>query len=174
MVEPVLGPPPVDRDAERRRIEAEVERMYPPAAYQRMLTVWVPGVPVTQGSKRHVGGGRMIETSTGLHAWRDTVAWHARAAHHGPPLPGPVAVDLGFWLLRPASHTRANGTLTPTAPTHPIHKQDLDKLTRACLDALTTAGIWIDDGQVVDLTAHKLYARDARTGVDITIREAQP
>lgn len=141
-----------------------------PASSPSHLHLWIPGIPVTQGSKRHVGAGRMIETSQGLPAWRNTIAWHTRATYRHPPMTGPVTVELGFWLPRPASHTR-NGTLTPTAPTHPTHKQDLDKLTRAVLDALTTAAVWVDDGQVVALTAGKLYAVDTYPpGVAITVQ----
>ncbi len=155
----------------------------------RHLHLWVPGVPVTQGSKRHVGAGRMVEASRGLRDWRDTIAWHARAAHRGLPLTGAVTVELGFWLPRPAHHHRPDGTLTPSAPRLPTHKQDVDKLARAALDALTTAAVWLDDGQVVSLTVGKQYAvasdspaaaywadvpTGAGPGVSITVAEAHP
>lgn len=45
----------------------------------------VLGVPAAQGSKRHVGNGRMVESSKALHPWRDSVAAAARdaAKDHG-------------------------------------------------------------------------------------------
>jgi Holliday junction resolvase RusA-like endonuclease len=46
---------------------------------------------------------------------------------------------------------------------------DLDKLTRAVLDGLTRAGVWADDGQVVELRATKCYDDDHPPGVDLWV-----
>jgi len=40
-----------------------------------MIWFEVPGIPAPQGSKRHVGGGRMVESSRSLPEWRASVAW---------------------------------------------------------------------------------------------------
>lgn len=120
-----------------------------------------PGRPVPQGSMRALGAGRMIHSSKALQPWRDTVAWHARQRMpHGWAPDGPMAVDCAFHLPRPNTHhlQRTGGrVLKSTAPWWPAVKPDLDKLVRALLDALTQAGIWGDDSQVVHLTAQKHY-----------------
>jgi Holliday junction resolvase RusA-like endonuclease len=46
---------------------------------------------------------------------------------------------------------------------------DLDKLCRAVADAITDAGLWADDAQVVSLVAAKRYS--SPPGVHITITE---
>lgn len=111
--------------------------------------LFVPGDAAPQGSKRHVGGGRMIESSKAVGPWRERVAL---AAHrHGyEVLTGPVRVDLEFIRPRPVS--------TPKRSTPPaIKKPDLDKLTRAILDALTGIA-YADDAQVTELHSIKRLA----------------
>ncbi|WP_255218445.1 RusA family crossover junction endodeoxyribonuclease [Nocardia abscessus] len=120
-------------------------------------------MPAPQGSKRHVGHGRMIESSAAVGPWRERVAL---AVHneHWPLLSGPVVVDLTFVMPRPKS---APKTRTPPA----IKKPDLDKLVRAIFDALT--GIAFDsDAQVVELHASKRLADPGcQPGVWITVAD---
>jgi len=127
------------------------------------LGFFVPGRPIPQGSKRHVGGGLMIEASKHLPAWREAVTLAARCAKARArvgTIDGPVAVRLEFYLPE------------PKRPRHrlPITRPDADKLTRACLDALTNAGIWGDDAQVVHIDATKQYGQ---AGVYITVRSIE-
>ena len=115
-----------------------------------LITFTVPGKAASQGSKRHVGGGRMIESSKDLGPWRERVALVASAAMSGPLLTGAVAVELAFVLPRPVSTPKR---VTPPA----IRRPDLDKLTRAIFDAITNVVI-ADDSQVVALLATKRLA----------------
>jgi Holliday junction resolvase RusA-like endonuclease len=59
--------------------------------------------------------------------------------------------------------------LKPSARPWPISAPDLDKLVRCISDAVTDAGLWHDDSQVVSIKAAKRYA--APPGVLITIKE---
>lgn len=126
-----------------------------------MLAVFVPGRPAAQGSKRHVGHGRMIESSSAVGPWRERIALAAHAAG-AQPIPGAVTVNLRFVMPRPAS--------TPKSSTPPaIRRPDLDKLTRAVLDALTNVAFG-DDSAVVELIASKRLAETGETpGVSITV-----
>ena len=67
-----------------------------------------------------------------------------------------MLVHASFYLPRPKSHFTKRGVRL-SAPWWPVTKPDLDKLTRALLDALTDAGIWRDDSQAVELHAEKIY-----------------
>lgn len=116
------------------------------------LVVFVPGDPAPQGSKRYLGNGRMGEASKKVAPWRADVrgsliaVWGAN-----PPIGFAVRVDLEFVMPRPAS--------TPKRYTPPaVKKADVDKLARAVLDAVTSAGVWADDKQVCDLRASKRLA----------------
>ncbi|MGA5202718.1 RusA family crossover junction endodeoxyribonuclease [Streptomyces variegatus] len=121
------------------------------------LSVIARGLPGPQGSKTHVGGGRMIESSAKVKPWRDVVAWSAVAARNRVrgwrQLTGPVALSLTFTMPRPRSHfgTGRNAEVVrPSAPARPDVTPDLDKLVRATCDALKTARVYRDDAQVVE------------------------
>lgn len=60
----------------------------------------------------------------------------------------PVTVTMIFGFRKPDS--------TPKTRNYPSVKPDIDKLTRAVLDALTGVA-FKDDGQVVTTIAHKVY-----------------
>ena len=129
-----------------------------------MIVFSVTGTPAPQGSKRHVGGGRMIEASKRLHPWRDLVIDAAKEqAELTDQLQGPIEVKLEFRIP------------SPKKPLHvlPISRRagDIDKLSRAILDALTISQLIEDDSQVVKLKASKIYVTDY-PGVIVTIREA--
>lgn len=119
------------------------------------VRVWVPGIPAPQGSKRHIGGGRMVESSKQLRPWRRAVDAALRAGYDGPTLDGPVIVRLAFWLPRPASEPRTRRTL-------PVRRPDLDKLARAVLDSMTTSGAIRDDAVVVRLDLSERYVHPER------------
>ena len=134
----------------------------------------VNGVPAPQGSKRHVGNGRMIENSKAVGPWREAVrAESQRVLLHtltgrqwlGKAQIGPVEVTIHFWMERPQGHygTGRNATvLRPSAPVRPACMPDLDKLVRSTLDGLVSGGAIADDKQIVSINAHKWYAVGSR------------
>lgn len=115
---------------------------------------WTPGAPAPQGSKRHVGNGRMIESSKAVGPWRERVALAAdeamRNAGYTGPFMGPIMVRSDFVLPRPKSAPKAKFLAATKRP-------DADKLVRAVFDALTGV-TFCDDSQVVGLAATKQVA----------------
>lgn len=127
------------------------------------VSIDVLGVPAPQGSKRHVGRGILVESSTKVGPWREAVV--AAAANQGVAnrqLDGPLSVDVSFYFPRPKSHYRANGELKPAAPYVHFTTPDLDKVLRSTLDALTQAAVITDDARVQQVQARKLYATSER------------
>lgn len=126
----------------------------------------VIGTPKPQGSKRayiHSGKARLVESAgQPLKDWRTDIQQAAITAHQGDPLEGPIAVHLTFTLTRPKSHPK-------TKQTWPITRPDIDKLARACLDALTHV-CFKDDSQVTELIARKQWG--APPGVTVSVMEA--
>jgi Holliday junction resolvase RusA-like endonuclease len=124
------------------------------------------GIPQTKGSTRLVPtrrGVRVTADNPRLRAWSTAVgrtALDARARSGlSVPLSVAATVDLVFLLPRPQRTKRIDPDCRP----------DLDKLVRAVLDALTGV-VWIDDGQVVALSARKTYARaDEAPGVEFAV-----
>lgn len=102
----------------------------------------VIGSPAPQGSKRHVGGGVLIESSKKVAPWRQDVAAAALAVRPQEPLDGPLWAHMVFTLPKPKS--------APKSRVAPDRTPDLSKLLRSTEDALTTAGVWADDARVVE------------------------
>lgn len=131
------------------------------------LEIFIPGTPRPQGSKRHVGGGRMIEQSKHLKAWRNTVTLIARTKHNGPPIEGPITVHAIFIF------PRAKALKDKTAPPH-ISAPDADKLQRAIGDALTESQAINDDAQINVWHVHKRRACPGEdAGALITVSKTQ-
>lgn len=124
----------------------------------------VAGLPVPQGSMKaipHKSTGRIImlpSSGKRLTAWRKAVA--AEAARNSPDylLESAVAVEMVFHMKRAKKPA-------PAHREYPIMRPDLDKLTRAILDSLTST-VFVDDSQVCDLFLHKRYGEP---GVDVKV-----
>jgi len=131
----------------------------------------VHGLPAPQGSKRHVGGGRLIESSKKVAPWRKAIVDQcAIEGITGRNIDGPVDIYVCFFMPRPKSHHNSRGEIKATAPKNPHRVPDLDKLLRSTFDALTTANVWEDDARVVSVEAVKVYALDGiPTGAHIQI-----
>jgi Holliday junction resolvase RusA-like endonuclease len=122
------------------------------------ITVTVLGAPAPQGSKRHVGGGVMIESSKKVKPWRQDVKASALQAmadiDDWQPLDGPLAASMTFAVRhKPSSKPSwwAPGVRwSKTLMWRPGSMPDLSKLLRATEDALTDAGVWKDDARVVE------------------------
>lgn len=143
---------------------------------------FVPGVPKPAGSKvsgvahrrlpdgsyEPVRGsdGRLKtftkdDTGEAGKEWRTDIRAAAKVAMAGAaPLEGALAVTVTFVMPRNKGHFgtgRNAGVLKPGAPRWHTVRPDIDKLSRALLDALK-AVVWLDDGQVVQKQATKRYA----------------
>lgn len=71
---------------------------------------------------------------------------------------GPVRLDLLFAFAQPKGRKRQ----------FKISKPDLDNLEKAVMDALTDAGVWCDDAQVVEKHSTKMYGATDATSIFIT------
>jgi Holliday junction resolvase RusA-like endonuclease len=121
-----------------------------------MLTFEVFGVPAPKGSTKafwRPGMRHAVVTHDNARTkpWQQLVLDAARTAlGSAAPMDGYVGVAVTFFLPRPAS--------APKRITLPGKKPDVDKLLRALLDGLTTAGVYRDDGQVTDVQCLKRFA----------------
>lgn len=122
------------------------------------LVITVHGTPAPQGSKRAFvgksGRAHVIESSHDrVKSWRQAVLDEVRPEHRAFRFPGlALELEMCFYLKRPKSHYRTGRyehVLRDDAPRYPSGKPDLSKLARSTEDALTDAGVWDDDAQVV-------------------------
>jgi Holliday junction resolvase RusA-like endonuclease len=142
------------------------------------LVITVYGTPAPQGSKRHVGNGVMVESSAAVKPWREAVK-AAALETSTRTLSGAVEVWACFYLKRPKYHYGTGRNALYVKPRYldarPDAKPDLDKLLRSTLDALSDAGIWRDDSQVVRIEAGKWWADLGKIpGATIYVRAVAP
>lgn len=124
-----------------------------------MITFWVDGIPAPQGSKRHVGNGRLIESSKALPAWRKAIEDTVRHVHKDTPIDRPVTVRADFFMPKPK---KPMFPLPATAP-------DLDKLQRGVGDGLEKGGLLANDSRIVQWVSTKHYG--PKTGCQITVTD---
>ena len=133
------------------------------------VTFTVVGTPATKGSARAVrdkrtGRARLIPSESDKNkrdqkAWATAVGWAARMAMR-VPVDGPVLVIVLLRIKtadpkRDGAHHAVNG------------RQDIDKLLRCTLDALTGIA-YHDDGQIAQVIATKRWTT-GEPGAEITI-----
>jgi Holliday junction resolvase RusA-like endonuclease len=104
---------------------------------------------------------RRPKSRAAFKAWRNAVINAAALARTGPAMTGPLGLALVVTVARPAGHYgtgRNAGLVKPAyANAQPHVRPDGGKYQRAVEDALTLAGIWGDDSQVVAWTGRKKY-----------------
>lgn len=119
---------------------------------RRLFQCHVEGRPAPQGSKTPTKYGGFRESSKYLKPWRDAVVLAATLvkAEDGffKPFDGPVRLNVTFFIERPKSTKWGR---------YPAGTPDLSKLMRSTEDALTAAGVWVDDALVVKASVEKLW-----------------
>jgi Holliday junction resolvase RusA-like endonuclease len=146
----------------------------PPVRVPHRLAVTVYGLPAPQGSKKHVGRGIMIESNQKrLDTWREDVKLAAlRALDETPGWErsyAAVTAHITFTLPRPKKHYRTGklaDQLRADAPRLHGTKPDLDKLLRSTGDALTAAGVYVDDSRLAQVFSVKVYPSSDPGGLD--------
>lgn len=151
-----------------------------------MLAFFVPGVPATAGSKRAFvytpkGGGKpraaiVDDAQKAGKPWRVSVQAAALEARAGRPLlEGALEVEVTFVMPRPRGHFDRYGRVrTGKLTAFPIVRPDVDKLSRALLDACSKSILWRDDAQVVTKIARKRYENGAlEVGARVVVRQVQ-
>jgi Endodeoxyribonuclease RusA len=143
-----------------------------PAQQQGSVKTFVP----TRGGEplRRAGGSVVVNVTTdnaALSKWRKRVAEAARAMLAGDERYPMVGVGFRVqevaYFRRPDGHYgtgRNAASLKPGASARPIVRSsnaesapDVDKLLRACFDALSGV-VWKDDAQVTDVVGRKRFA----------------
>lgn len=123
------------------------------------LTFFIAGTPIPQGSKtaiRHGRRARLIEANKKLKPWRNTLQTALANQAAGRRIEGPFTIHLSF-LFTPPQRPRYRD---PNGEGIHAVKPDVDKLTRAVLDSLTTADIIDDDARCTTIHATKNYTTE--------------
>lgn len=147
-----------------------------PDVVERSLVAafFVPGLPLPEPRPRatSINGRAHVYKPATARDWKALVRLSAAQVMLGAPLAGPLRVGLTFRFPRPAGHfgTGRNATrLRSTAPAWPVgNRSDIDNLAKGVLDAMSGV-VFLDDRQVVELDARKLYTRSEAPGVAVGV-----
>jgi len=140
-----------------------------------MIELFVQGEPKPQARPRvSVRAGRGFAYNADSQAMKDWKQALDAALYEisDRGIDGPVEVTLHFFLPRPKSHYRAgkfSHLLKDSAPGDHQSRCDIDNAIKVVLDRITRSGIWIDDCQVISLTASKCWSDCRSGGCEITI-----
>lgn len=129
-----------------------------------MIQFFIPGVPIPQARSRtfwHKGLNRYCTMNPkDSDVWRSIVKARAYPFRPKEPIDFPVRVNMEFYVPRPANAKGREWAFV---------RPDLDNYIKGTLDALQGAHFFKDDSRVVWLEAKKLYSKDGRVGVRITV-----
>lgn len=128
------------------------------------FTLLVEPKSVQKGARAFVRGNGKIGffNNSDKNSYQNRVILESK--HHAPkePLKGPLSVAYRFYLPRPKS---VKGGWPHTA------RFDLSNLLKGTEDALTQAGFWKDDRQVVEVNMMKMYAEEGTpTRIQVSIK----
>ena len=124
-----------------------------------MISFFIPGVPrsTQPGSSIRLPNGRTFQPKKNT----DWTSWvRLTASVHAPkePLEGAVGVKLRYVLPRPKSVAKN--------VKHPFRRPDLENYGKGLFDALTDAGLWHDDAQIVVMHLSKEYGEQPGVHVE--------
>jgi len=144
------------------------------------LTIYIPGKAQPAGSKRAFPfkkangklGVRVSDDNPHARSWKgDVIVAAAQAMCDAgiDTLHGPLELHVTFLRSRPAGHFNSKGQLNKKGleEAFPATKPDTTKLLRCLEDALTEAGVWVDDARVVTQYVQKRWGPSDSTLVRV-------
>jgi len=139
------------------------------------ISFTVPAVPVAQPRQRHraamINGKPISMNYTPrdgtIQTFKATCAMAARAVYQGPPLQGPIWLEVDFVFPRTCNQIWKTKSMPRLRH---AKKPDRENCEKALLDALTGI-LFVDDCQVCDGPVRKWIASgDEQPHVEVTIR----
>jgi Holliday junction resolvase RusA-like endonuclease len=128
------------------------------------IKISVPGKPVGKARARVTAHGTYTPPAT-----RSAGMWIAHCACQQVGkirLTGPLRVRIAIGIAPPASWPSGRRDLAIGGDIRPTSRPDLDNYCKLILDALNNI-IWLDDAQIVEMTARKFYAEPPLTEIEI-------
>ena len=122
-----------------------------------LITGFIPGLPIAKGRPRMTRSGHTYTPAKTRQAEAYLQKWLLNH-YAGEPSKQAISLTLMFGFKRPASNKTAKHMQRP----------DLDNLIKTIKDAANGV-LWVDDSQVIYLTAEKLWADES--GIEIMVEE---
>ena len=127
-----------------------------------MFEFVIPGEPVAKGRPKLSRYGTYTPKKTKEYEKHIKQEW--RKNGYKEPLTGAVMVDITFYRSIQKSSSKAAKTAKLTGKVKPTVKPDLDNYIKAVLDGLNGLA-WVDDSQIINISAIKEYSLEPETVV---------
>lgn len=142
--------------------------------YERSIQFDVQSVPKGAPRPRRAMYGKGVYVPETAKPFEDGIRIAALAVCPESPIEGPVHLTVNFRLARPKLHY-LKGKIRPYAPVWATKKPDMDNALKVLMDTLTDIGVWIDDTQVVSVSAHKVFVGESEfPGCWVRVEWADP
>ena len=137
----------------------------------KKIEFFVEGDPKGKGRPRFRRAGNFVQTYTDAKtkSYEQKISEAAKIAMNGlEPFKQPLWMTLRIYMPVPKSYSKKRSEACLNGFEYPTKKPDIDNIAKAFLDAMNGIA-YMDDIQVVMLTAYKSYASIA--GVEVECRE---
>jgi Holliday junction resolvase RusA-like endonuclease len=137
----------------------------------KKIEFFVEGDPKGKGRPRFRRAGNFVQTYTDAKtkSYEQKISEAAKIAMNGSePFKQPLWMTLRIYMPVPKSYSKKRSEACLNGFEYPTKKPDIDNIAKAFLDAMNGIA-YMDDIQVVMLTAYKSYAETA--GVEVECRE---
>lgn len=132
-----------------------------------MISFFVPGPPVAKGRARSTRSGQHY-TPVRTRQYENRIATAARDAMRGCDLySGAVELEVVLLMPIPKSWPRLKQAMAEIGELAHTTRPDVDNVVKSVKDGCNGA-VWVDDSQVVMLTARKRYG--ITPGAHVTVR----
>jgi Holliday junction resolvase RusA-like endonuclease len=125
---------------------------------EKVISIVIPGTPTTKLRPRFARCGNGVKTYDPQSEDKETTRWQIKARMKGAqPIEGPFALTLLCVFKKPKSKRDV----------FHITKPDLDNLVKWIGD-VGNGVLWVDDKQIVNISASKIYGDEPRTVVTVS------
>jgi Holliday junction resolvase RusA-like endonuclease len=128
-----------------------------------MIEFKIPAVPVPKGRPRMTKSGHIYTPKKTKDA-EALIKLYART--YISPTDQPLSMRIRFGMPIPKSYSKAKRLAIQNGELHHTKTPDLDNLLKLVLDGLNGVA-YIDDKQIIELSAAKFYAESVGTTVQI-------
>jgi len=128
----------------------------------------VMGVPQGKGRPRFTtrGGFARTYTPAATAAAEESIRFQSLKHRPADPLECPIMLNLVFCMPAPKSIGKKERALAVASMQSHTKKPDIDNLCKTVMDSLN-GWFWVDDAQISELQAIKVYSATPRTEVTI-------
>ena len=122
-----------------------------------MIKLDLYGDPVAWQRPQFARRGKHLHSYDGQEKLKVGCKWQLKSQYREQPITAPVSIDITFYMPIPKSTTAIRKRQMLHGKMYHMKRPDLDNLQKFVLDCLNQI-ILIDDAQVVEIRARKIYS----------------